>query len=618
MNNPDKKPARFGTRIGVAPGDVPVFSSHYPSADEKEYPDHHSYRSYVDGVFMGYKWQCVELARRWLYINRGYIFDDVAMAFDIFKLRSVRVIRDNTRLPLRAFRNGSKRHPEPGCLLIWKAGGEFERTGHVAIVTNVTSDSIRCIEQNVDHVEWHSEQDYSRELKATLGPDGEYHIDCSFPDTHILGWVIQTDDETGAEPLEEVDPQLFELSCREIDDNGQIQSAWLDTTQPDEAAYVQMMEGHKLTSNPDDQYRYVCISETAHNELRIATNELHNMFMGATNVTLRHDHLLERFDIPRELWPRLRQSWADHGTKMITGRFDFALSKHGIKAYEYNADSASCHLECGKIQLKWSDQVGCHDGWCPGEDLFDELVHVWHSRQIAGTLHILIDAEPEETYHGLYMKSAMEAAGITVKIITGTDRFRRDGSGRIVDSDGEPINTVWKTWAWETALEVFRDASKRPSSGNPGLADVLFDPSIMVYEPLWSLVTSNKAMLAVLWDLFPGSPWLLNTQFELTEQLRASGYVEKPVAGRSGSNIRIVNAEKDVVESTRGKFDTQPPVYQAYFRMPKVDGHNIQLSTFTVDGKYAGSCARVDPSPIITSHSDLLALRVVNDESLVK
>ena len=70
-------PAKFGTRLGTAPGGVPIYSSDYDSADESEYPTRQSYQSYVDGVFMGYKWQCVEFARRWLYLNKGYIFEDI-------------------------------------------------------------------------------------------------------------------------------------------------------------------------------------------------------------------------------------------------------------------------------------------------------------------------------------------------------------------------------------------------------------------------------------------------------------------------------------------------------------------------------------------------------------
>ena len=82
----------FGTALGTAPGGVVSYSSDYDTADEKTYPNRSSYRSYYDGIYMGYKWQCVEFARRWLYVNKGYIFNDVSMAYEIFNLRSVRQI----------------------------------------------------------------------------------------------------------------------------------------------------------------------------------------------------------------------------------------------------------------------------------------------------------------------------------------------------------------------------------------------------------------------------------------------------------------------------------------------------------------------------------------------
>ncbi len=117
----------FGTLLGYAPGGVAAYSSDYDSASDSEYPKRSAFRNYVDGIYMGYKWQCVEFARRWMYLNHGYLFDDVPMAYDIFNLRSVRDIASNTRLPLQAFANGSKRHPQPGSLLIWEQGGEFGR-----------------------------------------------------------------------------------------------------------------------------------------------------------------------------------------------------------------------------------------------------------------------------------------------------------------------------------------------------------------------------------------------------------------------------------------------------------------------------------------------------------
>jgi glutathionylspermidine amidase/synthetase len=627
-HDPAHPPAPFGTLLGACNSKVPVYSSHYESANPNDFPDRLSYRSYVDGIFMGYKWQCVELARRWLYLNRGYIFDDIAMAYDIFHLRSVRVIKDNSRLPLRSFRNGSKRPPEPGCLLIWNEGGEFEHTGHVAIVTEVIGNRVRCIEQNVDHVIWHNTQDssrnYSRELIAHISPRGEFHIDCSFPNTTICGWVIQTDDATHAEPQCDIDPRLLRIEKHQAKDQGQLNKPWLDLTQPDEAAFVQMMQGHKLSGKTKDQYSYLCISETAHRELKNVTNELHGLFTRATNYILRHEELLTLFNIPRALWPMLRQSWENRATDMITGRFDFSMSPYGLKAYEYNADSASCHLECGKIQVKWAEQVGCTEGWCPGEDLHEQLVDAWRARKITGTLHILQDDDPEETYHALYMQSAMHEAGIHSKIITGLQDLRWNEHNQVVDADGEVIRWVWKTWAWETALDQIREEcaadetalqSGKPlvRTATPRLVDVLLDPEVMVYEPLWTLIPSNKAVLAVLWEMFPGQPNLLQTSFTLTNTLQQNGYVTKPLAGRSGFDISIINPQ-NTFQQTNGKFAHQNLIYQEFFSLPEIDGEHIQLSTFTVDGEYAGSCVRADESPIITTHSDLLALRVIDDE----
>ena len=183
----------FGTELGRSQGSVVSYSSDYDSADEVQYPNRSAYRSYVDGIYMGYKWQCVEFARRWLYINKGYIFNDVSMAYEIFKLRSVRDISNKVELPLNAFKNGSVRHPEPGCLLIWDEGGEFEETGHVAIITEVFADKIRIVEQNMDFVKWPEGRSYSREIRANVGENKDYWLQCPSHGSEILGWVIQTD-----------------------------------------------------------------------------------------------------------------------------------------------------------------------------------------------------------------------------------------------------------------------------------------------------------------------------------------------------------------------------------------------------------------------------------------
>jgi glutathionylspermidine amidase/synthetase len=627
----DQKPPvqRFGEILGYAPGGVPVYSSDYDTADNTLMPDRRSFRSYVKGVYTGYKWQCVEFARRWLLLNKGYVFDDIAMAYDIFRLDSVRVVDEDRHLPLRSFRNGSRRHPEPGCMLIWNEGGEFHVTGHVAIVTEVFPDGIRIAEQNVGHHLWPEGQDYSRELAARVSDDGRYWISCTFGDASILGWVVQTEEEEDAEHRDAPDSRLFTLQSHLVEDNGQHLRPWLNLANPDEAAFVDKMEGHWLSSVEEDQYRYIRMSSTALHEIKRATNELHALFMHATDYVMQNPELLRHFNIPRVLWPRIVQSWNNRRNQMITGRFDFAMTREGIKLYEYNADSASCYMECGKVQGLWAQHFGCDDGWNPGNRLYQDLVVAWKESEVepGDVVHIMQDDDKEETYHALFMKSAMEEAGITCRIIHGTRNLHWDNNGDVVDDQGTPIHWVWKTWAWETALDQLREEldeegalpdkaaiRQRP----PRLMDVLFRPGVMVFEPLWTLVTSNKALLPILWEMFPEMPYLLNSRFELGDDLKETGYVSKPIAGRCGYNVSLFDGNEDLMDETGGQFDHQEQIYQALWRLPRVGEYNVQLCSFSVAGVYSGACVRVDKSPIITTDSDILPLRVVSDREFLQ
>lgn len=121
--------APFGTLLGYAPGGVAIYSSDYSSLDPQEYEDDAVFRSYIDDEYMGHKWQCVEFARRFLFLNYGVVFTDVGMAWEIFSLRFLREVVNDNILSLQAFPNGSPRAPVAGALLIWDKGGEFKDTG---------------------------------------------------------------------------------------------------------------------------------------------------------------------------------------------------------------------------------------------------------------------------------------------------------------------------------------------------------------------------------------------------------------------------------------------------------------------------------------------------------
>lgn len=611
----------FGSLLGYAPGGVAIYSSDYTTADDTEYPNDAAFRSYLGREYMGYKWQCVEFARRYLYLNYGLVFTDVGMAYEIFSLRFLRCVVDDALVPLQAFANGSQRAPQAGALLIWAEGGEFKNTGHVAVITEVLADRIRIAEQNVIHSRLPTGQQWTRELPLRHDDCG-YWLQDTFQDTHILGWMLQTADTQYSQPQPMPSAEKLPIKAEYIADRGQFNGPWLDEHKPFDAAYVKAMGGHRV--NRGSQYRYFAISDSAHQELIRATNEVHLMYLHATDKVLKDDNLLARFDIPKVLWPRLRLSWQNRRYQTITGRLDFCLDERGLKVYEYNADSASCHAEAGDIMTRWAQQAGVNQGENPGDGLRNALADCWQHSEASKLVHILQDHDNEEDYHSLFMATALAQAGFRAKIIHGTEGLYWDNRGRLLDDDNNLVQTVWKTWAWETMIEQLRQETRGDETAPPirtgyagdkvRLIDVLLRPEVLVYEPLWTAIPSNKAILPVLWSLFPNHRYLLEASFSPTENLKLEGYAKKPISGRRGDNVTLIGEGKTLGE-TNGKFGAQENIYQQLWCLPQVDDQYVQICTFTVGGHYGGSCLRSDPSRVIVGDSDMQPLRVLPDNA---
>ncbi|CRL61624.1 bifunctional glutathionylspermidine amidase/synthase [Proteus penneri] len=609
----------FGTLLGYAPGGVAIYSSDYSSIDKEDYAANDSFRSYIGNEYMGHKWQCVEFARRFLYLHYGAVFTDVGMAYEIFSLRFLRKTIDDDILPLQAFENGSKQPPAVGALLIWQEGGEFKVTGHVAVITEVLEDKVRIAEQNVIHTKLPMGQQWTRELPLKVTDNG-YFIQDTFDNTTLLGWMIQTEPNIYSLPQPKIMPELLNIHVAKLDNKGQFDGKWLDESSPLEKAYVLAQHGHIINQ---DSYEYFTISESAEQELIRASNEMHLMYLHATEKVLKDDKLLRLFDIPEVLWPRIRLSWQNRRHQMITGRLDFCMDERGVKVYEYNADSASCHTEAGLIIEKWAQKGGIKEGFNPGERLLDALADAWKHCDAKPFVHILQDDDSEEDYHALFMQQSLTQAGYHSKILRGLDELHWNSRGQLIDADKRIVECVWKTWAWETALDQLREESEQQAlipirtghlEGEVRLVDVLLRPEITVFEPLWTLIPSNKAILPILWQLFPDNPYLLDTDFTVTPRLAQSGYAVKPIAGRCGSNIGLVDHKENVLDETHGHFDHQENIYQELWCLPKVANRYIQVCTFTVGGHYGGCCLRSDPTLVIKKESDIEPLIVIEDK----
>ena len=100
------------------------------------------------GLYTGVKWQCVEFARRFLIQVKGVTFDSIPNAFQIFDLPYFKNLI-GIKIPINKYKNGSYYPPKKYSLLIWKSNTE-NKSGHVAVVTNIGLDWIEITQQNED------------------------------------------------------------------------------------------------------------------------------------------------------------------------------------------------------------------------------------------------------------------------------------------------------------------------------------------------------------------------------------------------------------------------------------------------------------------------------------
>lgn len=140
----------------------------------------------VYGIYTGFKYQCVEYARRWLIICKSLTFKEVLIATDIWDLPFLTDIITNEEVPLRQVANGSGIRPKVGDLLIYQSGAKLP-WGHVAVVVNVNNlGAVQIAEQNeIDHF-WSG--NYSRELEMSYSEG--FRIYDRYP---VIGWVTYED-----------------------------------------------------------------------------------------------------------------------------------------------------------------------------------------------------------------------------------------------------------------------------------------------------------------------------------------------------------------------------------------------------------------------------------------
>ncbi|KAK0331379.1 hypothetical protein LTR94_029174, partial [Friedmanniomyces endolithicus] len=182
---------------------------------------------------------------------------------------------------------------------------------------------------------------------------------------------------------------------------------------------------------------------------------------------------------------------------------------------------------------------------------------------------------------GLARHHAQRAGLATVPILI--DDLGWDGDARcFVDTGDRRIAALFKLYPWEwLANEAFA----------PQLLDSLAHGETRWLEPVWKMIWSNKGILPVLDDLFPGHPNLLAAAWSPPADADA---VAKPLLAREGANVSLRRAGTIVAE-TGGDYGDEGYVFQELYPLPQpAPGIFPVIGSWVVDGDPAGMGIRED------------------------
>lgn len=322
-----------------------------------------------------------------------------------------------------------------------------------------------------------------------------------------------------------------------------------------------------------DESAYYTLTLDEVTALETATAKLWEMCLEAVQHVI-DNKLYSKFHIPEMFIKYIEKTWNDDHPA-IYGRFDLAYKNGKIKMLEFNADTPTSLYEAGIVQWFWlQDFDKSKDQF---NSIHEKLIAYWKYLKVylrPGKLHFTCLKETlEDLTNTEYMRDCAMQAGIETKLVYIDDIGWDENAQQFVDLEDEPITNIFKLYPWEWM------------AGEDFGKNILRDTNDAFWiEPAWKMILSNKAILPVLYELFPNSEYLLPAYFD---EHGMSDYVKKPLLSREGANIDIIK-HFGTIELTTGEYGDEGYVYQELFQLPEFDGNYPVVGSWVIGQEPAG------------------------------
>jgi glutathionylspermidine synthase len=337
-----------------------------------------------------------------------------------------------------------------------------------------------------------------------------------------------------------------------------------------------------------DEAAYWEFSSAEIDRLEAATAEIQRLALAAGDVILgAGESWLKRMQIPEAAWASIRATWQSEPPALY-GRLDLAYDGRQIKLLEYNADTPTALVEAAVAQWYWLEE--CFPRADQFNSLHEKLVAKWKDLlpYVSQPVYFSHDGGEEDAMTIAYLRDTAQQAGLKTEALAMKQIGWEKRQGQFVDLRGEPIRTLFKLYPWEWlvkeqfgphALETMDAESQKPVFGK-----------VQWIEPIWKMLWSNKALLAVLWELNPGHELLLPAYLDGPRKMQ--NYVRKPLLGREGNGVSIFRnwawVEGAAVDEAKIPQEADGFLYQGLASMAQADGRTAVFGSWLIDGEPAG------------------------------
>ena len=384
---------------------------------------------------------------------------------------------------------------------------------------------------------------------------------------------------------------------------------------PTKAVSERFLQQHGLSwfSDPENQDYFpeelIKVSREEVERFQTVSNELFKLAMEAIDYVIKYQKWTE-VGIPPNIQSLVAYTFENERANHLIGRFDFAggLDSNPLKLLEFNGDTCSLMPETHWVQDWQKSQVKRKFGQF---DQFNNLL-----TRLTNQFKQLLNRYPNKTPSLLLSGMGHDEDWINLDIIELAAKKAGFGDvqqmilsqvifapdeGIFIELNPEEFRRYdfWfkmVPWEWMSYDE--------PDLLNQ-LDQIIRNDLAVVINPAYSMVLQSKGLMGIMKALNPNHPNLLETSTN-PDSFKNRAYVQKPVFGRMGDNIKLFNNYHQTIFNGVGDYGDLPSIYQEFAQLDQdEDGDIYQPSIYFSDGASA-LCFRRQDDLIINDDAEFL------------